>query len=189
MSLTFYLRRQHDGTGNNEYLFLSAERLKPTLEVRLIDPQIPGNTSTELTGESATNFIINLGSQQPRIQISGFILTAEAADYPDLSNAPYGDGNGEHIPAQRDGDSDTSTVSSQQLGRDVRDMLYDFVADQAHQDYASGPIKLGYPEWSSSENPREWEGMVNQLRSTEVAGEVDQYVYQLTFSVGNLGGG
>lgn len=182
MTLTFYLKRHSTSNSRNEYLFLTAEQLRPSIDIRLISPQLPGNTSSELHGTNSTNFILNLGSQKATINVSGFIVPVPSGEFPDLDNAPYSDSSGVHIPAVDDGDADKSTVDNDQEGKDMRNKLYDYIADQADTDYDK--FVLGYPNWSTNSDPQEWEGMINQVNSTEVAGEEDQYMFKFTFTVG-----
>lgn len=199
MPVTFYLRRRRTtadgGIGavpRNEYLFLTADNWNPSLDITPIAPKLPGNDATTLAG-GGTNFIFNIGSQQTTIPVAGMLIPLTRTAFPTL-NAPD-----IHVVGRVTRGVAEQTLTVDPSGADFRTSLYDYAADQADTtDWDPAQLYMGIPNWggkSFGRSPaditppwgtktREWNGVIRNLTTDEVAGRIDQYMFRFQFIVG-----
>lgn len=161
------------------------------MEKRIIAPQLPGNDATDITGDGSSNFILDLGSMQINVQVAGYLLPVPQTAYPVLTAPDI------HVVDLLTTGTAVQTVADDTLGKEMRTILYDYIADQSTGDYDE--LALCMPNWGGTASGRStadqtiagvpcrvWEGMVRSLDSVEVAGEEDHYVYRFDFVVGDV---
>src|SRR3990167_86916 len=124
MAVAFFLKRTKVLSGSpssrDEYLYLTTEDYDLGGEARIIAPSLPGNDSSTLDGVDSTNFLLNLGSQQASIRISGFIVSILGSQAPTLTSPDI------HILSG-------SQTQGDRTGAEIRDALLNYWADQSLQ--------------------------------------------------------
>lgn len=189
--ITPYLRRDNTSTGNTEYLFLPVEIQNWDFESKPVSFTLPGNDDDDLSGRSGTNFVVNLGNQQPKIRVAGVLVDIDSSELPSL-------GAGE-VYIESDG---TTGTTPSYTGRDMRDTLADFAAGQSNLSTYNN-IVYGWPDWHpdytssttdgdankvgdtvDGTNYRIWEGNIRNIQTEEKSGEADQFQYSFRFIVG-----
>lgn len=173
MTVDLFLQRTKVSPARNEYLYLTAETMEASIDYPVWSAALAGNNSASLSGDASTNFIVDLGRVKTILRVSGFIVPVSGTDFPVLSSPNI------HIVSG-------AQAMTTQPGSAIRNALYDFVADQSRAISGFSDIIFGWPRWSATQDPRLWHGKIINLRSVEVAGEPDQYMYSFDFQIGRI---
>lgn len=231
-----FLRRRNNSTAPGaayEYLFLPCDSVSMGWGDNPVTPSLPFNNSNNIHGSSLTdnpstpaenvspNLQFDLGIQQVQIKASGTLIAMSSSKIPQLNPAsteryiiptafPGSPPTTISTPASIPFQNTTSTTPVAYTGKELRNLLLSFVADQAYTPIGgSGPrytsVVFGWYNWGAPDDvvPNGWidndqptpaaltgtyrlfNGLVTALQVDEVAGVNDTFDYNFTFVVGS----